>query len=222
MQYLLLSRHGNTFAPGQKAVWVGARNDLPLVDSGIEQAQSLAKALKDASIKPEMTYAATLKRTASYAQIIHDQLQLTKSMILDKRLNEIDYGSWSGLSNDEIKSRFGDIELNEWNQHGKWPAAFAGLESVIEKQVESFVEEVIERQADKKMTLAVTSNGRLKYFLKLIPDIYSQYIEKSKWKVATGNICLLSYSEGLWNLICWNESPQLMDIFAARISVDKE
>jgi broad specificity phosphatase PhoE len=222
VQYLLLARHGNTFAPGQTAVWVGARNDLPLVDSGIEQAQSLAKALEKALIKPEIVYAATLQRTVNYAQIIHDRLQLSKAVILDHRLDEIDYGSWSGLSNDEIKSKFGGTELDQWNEHGKWPRSFPGLESVIEGQVKSFVQEVIETQANKKMTLAVTSNGRLKYFLKLIPDIYSQYIEKSQWKVATGNICLLSYSKGLWDLICWNESPQLMDIFAARILVDKE
>lgn len=213
MQYLLLARHGNTFAPGQKAVWVGARNDLSLVDSGVAQAESLAQALEKASIKPEATYAARLKRTVSYAQIVHDQLQLSKAVILDHRLDEIDYGSWSGLSNDEIKSKFGDIELNEWMQYGKWPASFAGSESVIEEQVESFVQEVVEEQADKKLTLAVSSNGRLKYFLKLMQDIYSDYIEHAKWKVATGNICLLSYSKGLWDLICWNENPHSTTAF---------
>ncbi len=137
-----------------------------------------------------------------------EQLGLVESVYADSRLNEIDYGSWSGLSNEEIKAQFGDAELKEWNEHGKWPKAFADSEINIEKQVKDFLQEVIENQPDKKMTLAVTSNGRLKYFLKLLPDIYSDYIEKSKWKVSTGNICLLGYENNTWHLICWNEKPQ--------------
>ena len=31
---LLLVRHGNTFAPGDRVVWVGKGQDLPLVESG--------------------------------------------------------------------------------------------------------------------------------------------------------------------------------------------
>ena len=211
MQYLLLARHGNTFAPGQKVVWVGARNDLPLVDSGLLQAQSLAEALKEASIKPAVLYAATLRRTVSYAQIIHDHLQLSNEVILDKRLDEIDYGNWSGLSSDEIKEQFGDVKLNEWNQQGKWPTVFSGSESVVEAEVKSFVQDIIENQAHKQLTLTVTSNGRLKYFLKLIPDVYDQYMEQCKWKVATGNMCLLGFEKGVWYPICWNENPRSTD-----------
>jgi len=208
MQYLLLSRHGNTFAPGQKVVWVGAANDLTLVDSGLLQAQSLALALKDASIKPEKVYAAKLKRTSVYAQVIHDQLNLTEDVIIDNRLNEIDYGDWSGLTSDEIKDKFGQNELLDWNQNGKWPKTFIGLESEIEQQVKSFVEENIEKRSDHKIILAVTSNGRLKYFLKLLSDLYKDYVQTSKWKVATGNICLLSYDRGDWRLVFWNEKPE--------------
>ena len=206
MQYLLLARHGNTFAPGQKAVWVGARNDLPLVESGIVQAESLAQALKQSSILPEAIYAASLKRTSAYAQIIHDQLQLTPVVNIDARLNEIDYGSWSGLSNDEIKAQFGVGELDEWNQLGKWPRSFSGNESDIENDVQSFVQDTVENQPTNKIVLAVTSNGRLKYFLKLLPEIYKEYIEKSKWKVATGHMCILGYENKGWQLICWNEN----------------
>jgi probable phosphoglycerate mutase len=36
---LILSRHGNTFSPQDAVVWVGAKQDLPLVDSGVLQAK---------------------------------------------------------------------------------------------------------------------------------------------------------------------------------------
>ena len=120
MQYLLLARHGNTFAPGQKVVWVGARDDLPLVESGIAQANILSEVLKNNAIKPNAVYAASLKRTVTYAQIICDQLNLSQTPVIDKRLNELDYGDWSGLSNNEIEERYGKDELEGWSKYGRW------------------------------------------------------------------------------------------------------
>ena len=42
---LLLARHGNTFEPSDKVVWVGARTDLPLTSMGREQAAALGEGL---------------------------------------------------------------------------------------------------------------------------------------------------------------------------------
>jgi broad specificity phosphatase PhoE len=211
VQYLLLARHGNTFAPGQKVVWVGARNDLPLVESGLMQAKNLATAMKELAIKPETIYAATLKRTVVYAEIIHDQLNLVKDVILDKRLDELDYGGWSSLTSEEIKAQYGEEELKDWNDHGVWPQTFTGSEIIVEEQVKNFIEQVVEIEPNNKLSLAVTSNGRLKYFLKILPDIYNDYIEKSKWKVSTGNICLFGYENGIWKLLLWNENPHSLN-----------
>ena len=210
MQYLLLARHGNTFAPGQKVVWVGARNDLPLVESGIAQAHIAGQALREASVTPQTIYASELRRTAAYAQIVQAELSLNDPICIDHRLNEIDYGDWSGLTNDEIKRQFGVDELDEWNQYGRWPKSFIGSEANIEKEIKTFIEDEVVNSPGKKNLLAVTSNGRLKYFLKLIPDIYAEFIEKSKWKVSTGQLCLLSYAEDNWQVICWNESPTIV------------
>ncbi len=207
MQYLLLARHGNTFAPGQKSVWVGVRNDLPLVESGIVQAQAVARAFEEASIVPQAIYAASLQRTTKYAQIVDEQLSRQNEIVVDKRLNEIDYGAWSGLSNEEIAEKFGLNELEQWNKYGKWLKSFVGTEDDLDNDINSFVQDKVIDQSDKKIILAVTSNGRLKYFLKLIPDIYAQYIRESKWKVGTGQLCVLSCENKSWKLECWNKNP---------------
>lgn len=208
MQYLLLSRHGNTFAPGQKVVWVGATNDLPLVESGIAQAHSLSKALKDTAILPSMVYAANLKRTSTYAQIICDDLRLTETIIVDNRLNEIDYGAWTGLSESEIKEKFGGSELEKWNEEGIWPESFGTSESEVAQQVQDFAKDIVINNPDRLLTLAVTSNGRLKYFLKLIPSLYADAMRAAKWKVATGNVSVFAYEKAAWQIICWNVSPE--------------
>lgn len=207
MTYLLLARHGNTFATGDKVTWVGASNDLPLVESGLAQAKSLAQVLLENEIKPAALYSGPLKRTKEYATIIRDALQLSPDIQIDSRLNEIDYGAWSGLTSEEIKEKFGQDELDAWNLQGKWPVTFVGNEAEVEAEVNSFVQDIMSSYLENQLALAVTSNGRLKYFLKLLPDIYAEYIKVSKWKVSTGNICLLKCDKRSNHLVCWNEAP---------------
>lgn len=52
MTKILLARHGNTFGPGDTPVWVGAKEDLPLVESGEAQARALGEALAAAGLTP--------------------------------------------------------------------------------------------------------------------------------------------------------------------------
>ncbi len=205
MRYLLLARHGNTFSPQDKVVWVGANNDVPLVESGIKQADNLAQAICDHDIMPDTIYAGTLKRTASYAQMVANKLNI--AVRLDNRLHEIDYGGWSGLSDQEIKEQFGNNEFDQWQNQGAWPVSFASSEQETIDQVFSFAEEAIVNQPNKKLALAVTSNGRLKYFLKLLPYLWKDFTGTSKWKVSTGKVSLLSFTNSGWAMICWNEDP---------------
>ena len=69
-QQLLFARHGNTFGPGDKVVWVGRETDLPLVDKGLEQAAAAADALKRKGLIPDAIYCASLQRTRRFATIV--------------------------------------------------------------------------------------------------------------------------------------------------------
>ena len=207
MQYLLLARHGNTFAPNDKVVWVGSSHDLPLVGSGIKQADNLSQALLNASLVPEAIYAGPLKRTLSYAQFVHNRLNLNVGISIDNRLHEIDYGQWSGLTDEEIKFQFGLDEFDQWQKQGGWPASFGSSEKEIITQVLSFIDDTIIGQPNKLFTLATTSNGRLKYFLKLVPDLWTEFTSTSKWKVSTGRVSLLALNHSTWSVVAWNESP---------------
>jgi broad specificity phosphatase PhoE len=204
MQYLLLSRHGNTFAPTDKIVWVGAHNDLPLVESGIKQADTLGQALLDSCLIPQTIYTGPLKRAFIYAQIIRDKLSLDIPLQIDSRLQEIDYGKWSGLCDQEIREQFGDDELDQWRNKGIWPESFNSSEKEIIAQVFSFVDDIIIKQPAKRLTLAVTSNGCLKYFLQLVMNTQNK---PNKWKVSTGQTCLLAFINSTWEIVAWNESP---------------
>mgnify|MGYP003111133839 CR=1 FL=1 len=70
MTRLILARHGNTFGPGDKIAWVGAKEDLPLVDKGEAQARDLGKALVRAGVKPDRIVTGPLRRTRRAADLV--------------------------------------------------------------------------------------------------------------------------------------------------------
>jgi broad specificity phosphatase PhoE len=206
---LILARHGNTFQPGEQAVWVGRKEDLPLVPEGEAQARLLANALKAAGIRPAAVYCGPLLRTRSFASMIVEDLRLHSVAIEDERLAEIDYGAWGGLTNEQIVQRYGADPLLAWQNESRWPAGAGwqpGENAVIER-INSLITHMLDRHAAGESILVVSSNGILRYFLKLMPGMFEQQLRASALKVATGHICLLSYERGQFRLGYWNQDP---------------
>jgi probable phosphoglycerate mutase len=204
---LLLARHGNTFAPGDKVVMAGLKNDLPLVAKGIEQAAAVGKYLQKHPVSA--VYCGQLQRHTKYAEIAVPALPAQ----IDPRLNEVDYGDWTGLSNNEIKEKFGADAFVAWEERSEWPAN-AGWQcsaEAVAKDLKDFVGVLMARHAGESV-LVISSNGILRYFLGLVPGAYERAITTKTHKVKTGNLCQLTYKEGsqeeaTWQIDFWNESP---------------
>lgn len=209
---IILSRHGNTFLPEDPVVWVGAKQDLPLVDSGIQQAKCLAQALKKSGIKLKAVYCGPLKRTRDYAAVVLKELHVSLKPIIDTRLNEIDYGNWSGLNNTQIQEIGEGAELSAWENFSVWPkiAGWSGSSVLMEKEVKNLAKDLTSRYEPTDTILLISSNGRLRYFLKLIPKVFAEHLERKQFKVATGNICLFVYSNKKWQIAFWNQKPDFL------------
>ena len=209
---IILSRHGNTFSATDPVVWVGATQDLPLVDSGILQAQCLAQALKKSDVHIKAVYCGPLKRTRDYATIVLERLHLSKKPIVDTRLNEIDYGNWAGLTNTQIQEIDEGEELSAWENLSVWPkfAGWEGSPTCMIKEIREFSKDLITKYDPTDTILIVSSNGRLRYFLKLIPGLFEQSVQDKMFKVATGNICLLTYENRKWQMQFWNKKPEYL------------
>lgn len=208
---LLLSRHGNTFDPGQPVVWTGSTNDLPLVEKGRQQAAQLSLVLKQCGILPSAVYCGPLSRTRVYAQTVVDDLQLKLNPIVDARLDEIDYGQWTGLTNAEVAERFGPAEQAAWDNHGQWPknAGWTSSEQTVIAEVQSFCGEMLRQYAGYQTVLCVTSNGRLRYFLSLISAELERRQKDGTFKVKTGNVCAFSHQPAGWELHFWDKQPEV-------------
>ncbi len=97
---ILLARHGET-EWNRVGRWQG-HADPPLNDTGRRQAAALADMLEGDGISA--IYSSDLRRARETARIVGARLGL--EVTEDPALREIDVGSWSGLTRDEVRTRF--------------------------------------------------------------------------------------------------------------------
>ena len=179
---------------------MGSQNDLPLVESGIQQAQTLSSALQKQNIAPTAIYCSPLQRTQQFSKILN-----TINPIVEPCLNEIDYGDWSGLNDEEIIAKFGKQALSAWNRQSIWPedANWQPDETTLRKQIKTFTNNLKNNYADDNIFI-ISSNGVLRYFLTLIPDEFEKRIEQQNFKMKTGNISKLTLNQNALSVDFWN------------------
>ena len=211
---LILSRHGNTFGPGDQVVWTGKTNDLPLVKKGVEQAKHFAAALVKHAVQPKAIYCSPLQRTHQYAQIILEQMRLSFEPIIDHRLSELDYGEWTGLTDEEVIARFGKEAYEVWNNASKWPLKgnWGSTEHNTVQEVHAFSQEIANTYGKEDRVIAISSNGRLRYFLTLVQNEFKRRIESRTFKVKTGHLGSLVYQNNLFSVKYWNINPDKMNL----------
>lgn len=206
---IILARHGNTFGPEDKVVWAGLKEDYLLVEKGIEQAKEVASYIKDNNIELSAIYSASLKRTKYFAKTVKEEIDFKNDFHIDHRLDELDYGEWGGLSTDEIIEKSGKKEIAEWNEKSIWPksANWPKTEAGVEKEVKEFFKNLLIIHNPEDAVLIVSSNGRLRYFLKLVNDEFEKRIKSQTFKMKTGNISEINTIPKL-EVSFWDKSPK--------------
>lgn len=208
---LILARHGNTFGPTDKVCWVGKRNDLSLVQEGFAQAERFGEAVS--AVPLSKVYCAPLQRTRQFAETALAAARQNAALLEDPRLSELDYGDWSGLTDKEITERFGQQCLNDWTHHSIWPKACGWTSSASEvtREVEEFVDQVMKDNERNANVLIISSNGRLRYFLKLVAGEFDKRAKAGTLKVGTGCAGLLIADGNHFRLELWNQAPEALN-----------
>ncbi|HET6645283.1 MAG TPA: histidine phosphatase family protein [Fimbriimonadales bacterium] len=96
MLRLLIIRHGQT--PYNLAARNQGHTDIELDETGVAQAESLAHSLCQIDI--DAIYSSDMKRALRTAQTFSDRVGA--EVLVDKRLRERNYGSWEGMTFEEI------------------------------------------------------------------------------------------------------------------------
>ncbi len=203
---IIIARHGNTFTKNQTPLRVGARTDLPLVET--ERGTNIGKYLKMRTLIPAAVFAAPLKRTTETARLAIAALDKDIPLIADARFTEIDYGLDEGKTEDEVVARIGQEALDAWNENAQVPEGWNVNPDEIIKAWKNFVAEV-ERDYKGKTVLVVSSNGVIR-FAPYLTGNFQKFSEEFDIKVGTGAVCILEKEEDdrYWTVREWGIKPK--------------
>jgi broad specificity phosphatase PhoE len=149
----VLVRHGETDWNREQRFQGHA--DVPLNETGRAQARELARSLLD--VRFDAAYSSPLARALETATIVaqpHDLEVRTTTALM-----EVDLGSWSGLTRDEVATRFPG-GYSRWLEYGHgWEDGETYAE--LGERVESGILEIATRHREERV-LAVTHGGPIR------------------------------------------------------------
>jgi broad specificity phosphatase PhoE len=195
-------RHGNTFEAGQQVVWVGARTDLPLTETGKLQAHAVGRWCVHRSVRSNAIVTGPLRRTWETAAIVREHT--SGELVVSEELREIDYGLWEGLSSADIESRYGSAALKAWETEAVWPsdAGWPQQEKAVTHGMLDLMDGLIRFGADSDVVLC-TSNGILKTLSKHF--VFGD--RPASLGVRTGHLCIVERHGAAWRVVKWNLAP---------------
>ena len=203
---IIIARHGNNFTKEQTPLRVGARTDLPLVET--ERGTNIGKYLKMRTLIPAVVFAAPLKRTTETARLAIAALDKDIPLVADSRFTEIDYGPDEGKPETEVVARVGQEAMDAWEREAIVPAGWNVSVDAIIKAWKDFAAEV-ERDYKDKTVMVVSSNGIIRFAPHLKGD-FKKFSEEFDIKVGTGGVCILEKEDGdaYWTVKEWGIKPK--------------
>jgi probable phosphoglycerate mutase len=204
MTKLIIARHGNTFGPNDTPTRVGARTDLPLVESGREQAQKLGQYLKSQNLIPEITYSSQLKRTKETAEIALKETGFPQPVYALDIFNEIDYGPDENQTEDKVIARIGEEAIQDWDNKAIVPEGWNFDPAQCIENWKNFADHIVKDEQD--VILVVTSNG-IARFAPHLTNNFDAFVQEHKIKLSTGALALVEFIGGSWVIKEWNIKP---------------
>lgn len=204
MTRLVIVRHGNTFEAGEPPRRIGARTDLPLTQTGIEQARALAQHFAAKGVRFDRVLAGELLRTrATAAEIVGDQpLTLETAPFL----TEIDHGPDEDQPETAVVARLGNAAITLWET--EWVAP-DGWEVGAQWRLSAW-REFVERTAEELpqgTILLVTSNGAARFALAALGLKPGE--NRVGVKFRTGSYGVVDVGRGAdFRLLVWDLRPE--------------
>lgn len=205
MTKLLIIRHGNTFAADETPRRVGCKTDIPLVQSGIDQARALGDYLKREKMIPDYICSSALQRAQQTAQIMMHTAGYDDAIEIDTCFNEIDHGPDENKTEEDIIDRIGQSALDDWNEYGAVPDGWVVDPRLIQQSWIQHANTCLNERPDQ-LSCVVSSGGVIRFAPILLDD--SALPDGQSPKVKTASMSLFEYVDGQWICRFWNKRPQ--------------
>jgi probable phosphoglycerate mutase len=204
---LIIARHGNTFAAGDVVRRVGI-TDLPLVESGITQARSLAQHFMAQHIVPDVLFTSQLQRTKQMAEIMRQHRGISITTHENPLFNEIDYGVDENQPEEQVVARIGNAALKQWEEDAIPPSGWHCNPAAIIQGWQDFAQHIVQDYAGKTICV-FTSNGIARFAPAILEGGMTQFAAHFPLKLATGAYGIFTHKKGstAWHCLSWNIKP---------------
>ncbi|WP_156678245.1 histidine phosphatase family protein [Sphingomonas profundi] len=204
MTTLVIVRHGNTFAPGETPLRIGARTDLPLVPGGIAQARALGGWFAGAGIRFDRAFVSPLRRTQETAALILDDQPDPPAIEPAGWLAEIDHGPDEGRTDAAVVARIGADALAQWDERAVPPPGW-----LVDKESRLAAWRALYDAAEGMggTLLIVTSNGSARFALMAQVALHAEARALPSLKIRTGAWGEIAVEAGVARLCGWDLRP---------------
>lgn len=141
--------------------------DVPLSKEGVQQAVLAGQ--RFLKCPPDILYSSDLIRARQTAEHIREQITLSGGNLPEikvrSELREIDFGAWTGKSDDEIEECFHDFKIERDRQIGEKDLGFPGGEdgTQVWERVSPVLKEMV--SSGKQRVAAVSHGGTIRVIL---------------------------------------------------------
>jgi 2,3-bisphosphoglycerate-dependent phosphoglycerate mutase len=203
---IIIARHGNTFAAGEVVRRVGI-TDLPLVESGVQQAEKLAQHLLAEGLRPSVIFTSELQRTQKMAEIFCKIAGEQIPTFAKPIFNEINYGIDENQPEEQVAKRLGE-KLQLWEEHGIPPEDWHINVRQVLQNWQDFLQILWQNYAgESKIFLVITSNGIARFAPKLCANFADEQHKYSP-KLSTGAFGIIQLAQyNQYILQSWNIRP---------------
>lgn len=129
---IYLARHGET--DWNLKGLIQGHTDIPLNETGKQQAYELAAVIKDKGISINRIYSSDMKRARKTAEIVAKELSVEAYAL--KGIQEVNLGRWEGHTWKQVRELFPD-EYREWYENRRYevPPEGESYEQVLQRVV---------------------------------------------------------------------------------------
>ena len=150
--------------------------DVPLSKEGIESAKEVAEKL--AGFEIDKVYTSPLIRNKETASLILKNLgKENLPIIIDKALDERNYGKLQGMNKDEMKAKYGKEQVRLWRRSfNVAPPEGESLSDVCQRVIPFYENYIKKDLEDGKNVLVVASHNSLRALVKHLEKISDEEI----------------------------------------------
>ena len=162
---LILIRHGEVEERYHR-VFGGSQIDMELSERGHRQVQALADYL--APTPPEIVYSSTMRRVQQTLAPLAKQAGLTPVIL--PGLREVDFGTWTGLSWDQVQERFNRSPFDWLDLLETGGIAEAESTLSFRERVELSLQQIL-RDSSGRTVAVVCHGGVIRMLLSILLDL---------------------------------------------------